>query len=129
MTAILLDIVFITAISRALNMSIHKIISSTKREDVHENVLSQEPNVTNHETVAVHSSNSVSPDKAVSSLSQSQLEVANIVDAFAATYNAAYRSVSVHLDIVFISPSCFYSHCCTDLLKELLHCSRWQLIP
>ena len=94
MTAILLDIIFITAFSRAFSVSIHKLLSSAKQEDGLENTLSQEPNITDGETVAVHSSHS-SPDKSVSSLPQSQLEVAMIVDAFAATYNAAYRSVLV----------------------------------
>ena len=95
MTAILLDIIFMTALSRAFSVSIYRLLSSTKQEDGLRNALSQEPNITDGETVAVHSSNGSSRDKSVSSLPQSQLEVAAIVDAFAATYNAAYRSVLV----------------------------------
>ena len=94
MTAILLDTIFMTALSRAFGISMHKLLSSTKQEDGLENTLSQEPNITDGETVAA-CSNSSSPDKSVSSLHQSQLEVAAVVDAFGATYNAAYRSVLV----------------------------------
>ena len=88
MTAILLDIILITALSRTFNISIHKLISSAKLENGLENTLSRE---LNSETVA--SNGSFLPGETVSSLSQSRLEVATIVDAFAATYNAAYRSV------------------------------------
>lgn len=129
MTAILLDIIFITALSRAFSVSIDKLTSPAQQEDGLENIPSQEPNVTNGETVAaILSSGGVSPDKTIHSLSKSQLEVAMLVNAFAATYNAAYRSVldlCTHPNL----SSRFYSDCHTDLSKALPHCSRWQLIP
>ena len=91
MTAILLDTIFMTALSRAFTVSIHKLLSSDKQEEGYKNTPS---NIANSETTAaVHSSNGPLSDVTVSSLSQSQLEVATVVDAFAATYNATYRSV------------------------------------
>ena len=90
MTAILLDTIFMTALSRAFHVSIHELLSSAKQEEGYKNTPS---NIANSETAAGHSSNGPLSDVTVSSLSQSQLEVATIVDAFAATYNAAYRSV------------------------------------
>lgn len=95
MTAILLDIIFMTALSRAFNVSIHNLLSAAEQDKKLKNTLLQEPNIANGEIVTIHSSNGSSLDKIVSSLSQSQLEIASLVDAFAATYNAAYRSVSV----------------------------------
>ena len=95
MTAILLDIIFMTALSRAVNVSIHSLLSAAEQDTKLKNTLLQEPNIANGEIVAIHSSNGSSLDKTVSSLSQSGLEIASLVDAFAATYNAAYRSVSV----------------------------------
>ena len=106
MTAILLDIIFMTALSRAFNVSIHKLLSSTRQEEGPNNtLLLQEPSTTtNDETIAVHSSNGSSSDKSVSSLSRGQLEVATIVDAFAATYNAAYRSALVSIIVCMLTP-------------------------
>ena len=95
MTAILLDIIFTTALSRAFNVSIHNLLSAAEQNEKFKNTLSQESNIANGEMVAMHSSNGSSLDKTVNSLSQSQLEICTLVDAFAATYNAAYRSVSV----------------------------------
>ena len=95
MTAILLDIIFMTALSRAFNVSIHSLLSAAEQDEKFKNTLSQESSITNGEMVAMHSSNDSSLDKTVNLLSQSQLEICTLVDAFAATYNAAYRSVSV----------------------------------
>ena len=95
MTAILLDIIFMTALSRAFNVPIHKLLSSAEEDEKFKNTVLQEPSIANGETVAMHSSNGSSLGKTVSLLSQSQLEICTLVDAFAATYNAAYRSVSV----------------------------------
>ena len=100
MTAILLDTIFMTACSRAFGVSIHRLPSSAIQKEKSKNTpLLQESNVTDGETVAVHSSNDSSPDKSVCSLPQSQLEIATIVDAFAATYNAAPNKLQVlHVD-------------------------------
>ena len=98
MTAILLDIIFITALSRACAISLDKLLSPTQGARL-DNTLPLEPDIKNGEPTPLPRSNpcavndsGLSPDRMVSSLSRGQLEVATIVDAFAATYNAAYRS-------------------------------------
>ena len=96
MTAILLDTIFMTALSRVFSVSVHKLISSAKLEGGSESIMapSLETNAMDDEEVTVLLSNGPVPltDKAVSSIAPSQLEVATIVDGFASTYNAAYRS-------------------------------------
>jgi hypothetical protein len=113
MTAILLDIIFMTALSRAFNISIHNLLSSAEQDEKSKNTLLQEPNIANGEMVAAHPSNGSSSDKTISSLRQSQLEIATLVDAFVATYNAAYRSVWQHLVVctIFDNFNCCYQTC------------------
>jgi hypothetical protein len=106
MTAILLDIIFMTALSRAFSVPIHNLLSSAEQDKKSNDTLLHEPNVANP-------SNGSSSDKTVSSLPQSQLEIATLVDAFVATYNAAYRSVWQHLVVctIFDNFNCCYQTC------------------
>lgn len=130
MTAILLDTIFMTALSRVFSVSIHKLISSDKPEDGLENIVAP-----SRETLAVTDeftilpSNGPSMDKAVHSISPSRLEVATIVDAFAATYNAAYRSALLLVFSFVYSLSPFLSDdrylLCVDRVGKDRRTKKW----
>ena len=97
MTAILLDGIVIAALSRAFDTNMNKLISSIHQDcGEDDSTLIREPNSMREESrpspcSAVEKGNHESPERRDFSLSRGQLEIASILDAFAATYSAAYR--------------------------------------
>ena len=96
MTAILLDIIFITALSRAFNTPVVDSLTSLAFQGEQENSSKQKPSSTvsadgGMSCPAAESGSCESQERAAASLSLGQLQVASVVDAFAATYLAAYR--------------------------------------
>ena len=99
MTVILLDTIFIAALSRGFDIATDTAISSIHQDcgEVHSTL--PETNSTNG---ALMPSLSTSEDdtslslerRTIFSLTRGQVEVGSILDAFAATYHAAYRSCS-----------------------------------
>ena len=96
MTAILLDIIFITALSRAFNISVVDSLTSLASQGEQENSSKQKPSSTvsadgGMTFPAAENGSCESQERAAASLSLGQLQVASVLDAFAATYLAAYR--------------------------------------
>ena len=100
MTAILLDLIFISALSKAFSVTTGKLLSLTHQDGIgfKNESLSVKSNTETETASKLLCSNSencssVSLEKMVTSLSPGQQEVAMILDAFVATYNAAYRYI------------------------------------
>ena len=100
MTVILLDTIFIAALSRAFDIATDTAVSSIHQDcgEVHSCGTLTETNSTNG---ALMLSLSTSEDdtslslerRTIFSLTRGQIEVGSILDAFAATYHAAYRYI------------------------------------
>ena len=95
MTAIMLDVIFITALSRAFNISVDKLLSTTSQDGgrVGNSPKPRASSTVDEEnSLTVENGDCECPKRRVtSSLSPGQLQIASVLDCFAATYHAAYR--------------------------------------
>ena len=114
MTAILLEIIFTVAISRAFSLPLHDVITGDSpisplqlSPSVHQipNGSKEAVGKNESETNSCDSRSDDGCDGVVCSLSCGQSQIVTLVDAFASTYHAAYRSVQLWLyfDLLIIS--------------------------
>lgn len=119
MTAILLEIVFTTAIARTFSLPLQDIITKGNPTitphlplPLHQMPAGSKEGVKMNRTVSNSSRGDKEITKTTSTYSTSigQSQIATLVDAFMSTYNAAYRSVYLTMGIVYAYvPVCLFS--------------------